>query len=90
MPGLERVQAARVPPPALPALEPLDAAASELAAELGAPALPPPASHVPNGGAPVAAAIAPERSGGPRRRRRRRRRGGRSLRPDGGAPQAEG
>jgi len=90
MPGLQPVQAARVPPPALPVLEPLDAAASELAAELGAPALPPPASQVPNGNMPVVVAIAPERSGGPRRRRRRRRRGGRGLRPDGGAPQPQG
>jgi hypothetical protein len=70
-------------------LEPLDPAAGELAAELGAPALPPLAGRESNG--EVAAVQpngpnGPERPAGRGRRRRRRRRGGRRLRPDGGAP----
>jgi ATP-dependent DNA helicase RecQ len=58
------------PPPAPrpPTLPPLDAAAEDLAAELGAPSLPPPE--------PTSAAVAPGegRAPHPRRRRRRRRR----------------
>ena len=54
----------------LPPLEPMDAAADELAAELGAPGLPPTSSS-PVGVSPGA----PSPDGGRRRRRRRRRRG---------------
>jgi ATP-dependent DNA helicase RecQ len=58
------------PPPqpvvAAPTLPPLDPAADDLAAELGAPALPP---------APEETRTAPAPGGGRRRRRRRRRRG---------------
>jgi hypothetical protein len=77
-------------PPPLPALEPLDAAAGELAAELGAPALPPLAAHDGNGEGSAPAAGAPERAPGRGRRRRRRRRGGRWARPDGGAAAPQG
>ncbi|HLK10299.1 MAG TPA: RecQ family ATP-dependent DNA helicase [Candidatus Binatia bacterium] len=63
------------PPPAPFALPPLDAAADDLAAELGAPGLPPAAT--PDPGAVV------ER---PRRRRRRRRRRGRGPRPEAAPP----
>jgi ATP-dependent DNA helicase RecQ len=72
-------------PPPQPVLEPLDPAAVELAAELGAPALPPLARSE----APVPPPSAPgaqERPGGRGRRRRRRRRGGRRGHPEGGAP----
>jgi ATP-dependent DNA helicase RecQ len=62
-------------PPPPPALPPLDAAADDLAAELGAPALPPE-----SGPTPTAAADGQPR----RRRRRRRRRRGRGARV--GAP----
>lgn len=66
------------------ALEPLDDAATELAAEYGAPALPPLATAVP-------VAVAPNGQGqeqqpGRGRRRRRRRRGGRRMRPEGAPP----
>jgi ATP-dependent DNA helicase RecQ len=62
------------PPPPPPTLPPLDAAADDLAAELGAPGLPPEPAPTPTPGA-----------GGPMpphgRRRRRRRRRGRGPRP---------
>jgi ATP-dependent DNA helicase RecQ len=64
-----------LPPP--PALPPLDAAAEDLAAELGAPALPPE-----SGPTPTAAADGQPR----RRRRRRRRRRGRGARVDAPTP----
>jgi ATP-dependent DNA helicase RecQ len=71
-----RQPAAMAPPPTpqpLPSvLPPLDAAADDLAAELGAPGLPPEPT-------PVPAAIA---GGPPPRRRRRRRRRGHGPRPD--------
>jgi superfamily II DNA/RNA helicase len=83
--------APRATPPAPPmvVLEPLDDAATELAAELGAPALPPPAVS-----AGASAPNAPDGPNGPngqdrgpgRRRRRRRRRGGRRMRPEGAPP----
>jgi ATP-dependent DNA helicase RecQ len=55
--------------PAAPVLPPLDPAADDLAAELGAPALPP------EPGAGAANGPSPGPQGPPRRRRRRRRRG---------------
>jgi ATP-dependent DNA helicase RecQ len=64
-------------PPPPPALPPLDAAADDLAAELGAPALPPE-----SGPTPTAAADGQPR----RRRRRRRRRRGRGARVDAPTP----
>ena len=73
------IMAAAPPPAPISVLPPLDAAAEDLAAELGAPALPP---------APDAAAAAragdPSRPQAPHRRRRRRRRRGRGPRPDFG------
>jgi ATP-dependent DNA helicase RecQ len=59
-------------PPPLP-LPPLDPAADDLAAELGAPALPPDPAAAPDPASPSASG--PRPSGPPRRRRRRRRRG---------------
>jgi ATP-dependent DNA helicase RecQ len=66
--------------PGLPSsvLPPLDAAADDLAAELGAPGLPPPA--------PEPGAVAAPSPGVERRRRRRRRRRGRGPRPEAGTP----
>ena len=81
-----RPEAALPRPPALPALEPLDDAATELAAELGAPALPPLAetsASVGDGSNGQSAAQPMAR--GPRRRRRRRR-GGRRVRAEGAPP----
>jgi ATP-dependent DNA helicase RecQ len=80
-----------VPPPIT--LEPMDSAADELAAELGAPGLPPMEPETP----PVAAAIAadgghpngPRPEGSGRRRRRRRRRRGHGPRPADVAPPAQ-
>jgi len=73
-------EAAAAPPPAAPAfaLPPLDPAADDLAAELGAPGLPPPpgAATAPVGDSP--------RPPGSHRRRRRRRRRGRGPRPEAG------
>ena len=76
------------PPPPLVVLEPLDDAATELAAELGAPALPPLASSVGDGVPTAAGPNGPNgQDRGPgRRRRRRRRRGGRRTRPEGAPP----
>jgi ATP-dependent DNA helicase RecQ len=84
------------PPPPGPvvlppiSLEPLDAAADELAAELGAPGLPPVDDAV---AIPVAAPNAvhagggqPGQPGGGRRRRRRRRRRGHGPRPNDAVP----
>jgi ATP-dependent DNA helicase RecQ len=65
----------QAPPPAPVALPPLDPAADDLAAELGAPALPP------EPGAP-AVATGPAPLHRPHRRRRRRRRRGHGPRPD--------
>jgi ATP-dependent DNA helicase RecQ len=70
---------APLPPPIV--LEPLDQAADELAAELGAPGLPPPA--LPQAQAAGAPATRP---GGGRRRRRRRRRHGHGPRPADAVP----
>jgi ATP-dependent DNA helicase RecQ len=66
--------------PGLPSsvLPPLDAAADDLAAELGAPGLPPPP--------PEPGAVAAPSPGVERRRRRRRRRRGRGPRPEPGTP----
>jgi ATP-dependent DNA helicase RecQ len=69
---------AEIAPPPSPALPPLDAAADDLAAELGAPGLPPPPSvpqAIPSGGEP-------RPPGSRHRRRRRRRRRGHGPRPD--------
>jgi ATP-dependent DNA helicase RecQ len=68
--------------PPLPKLEPMDSAAADLAAELGAPGLPPmavdaAAPNVPNPG---------QQPEGGRRRRRRRRRRGHGPRPSDSAP----
>jgi ATP-dependent DNA helicase RecQ len=76
-----QAQQSAAPPPFVPALPPLDAAADDLAAELGAPALPPPP--------PGAPAVAGPDGGPPhqhRRRRRRRRRRGHGPRPDTAPP----
>ena len=81
-------QHAAPPIPAAPILPPLDSAADDLAAELGAPGLPPPAPG-------SAAAAAPrqgqpgQQPGQPHRRRRRRRRRGHGPRPDSAPPPAE-
>jgi ATP-dependent DNA helicase RecQ len=75
-----RVQLMTAAPPA-PAFElpPLDPAADDLAAELGAPGLPPEPSTA---GVPVSVPGNPSRPLGANRRRRRRRRRGRGQRPD--------
>jgi ATP-dependent DNA helicase RecQ len=65
------------PPPTV--LPPLDPAADDLAAELGAPGLPPEPTAVPVAGAPQA-------PGAPHRRRRRRRRRGHGPRPQAVPP----
>jgi ATP-dependent DNA helicase RecQ len=75
-PGVAATAPLPSPQPSLPVL---DAAAEDLAAELGAPALPPaPASATPS-------ALPPSPAMQPRRRRRRRRRG-RGPRPDAAPP----
>jgi hypothetical protein len=72
------IAAAPAPPP-LPLLPPMNAEADDLAAELGAPGLPPTENGEP--------AAAPTADRGPqRRRRRRRRRRGHGPRPDAAAP----
>ncbi len=76
------------PEPVVPTfvLPPLDAAADDLAAELGAPGLPP--ADEPS--AAPAGAAGPAGSAGPRRSRRRRRRGrGQGPRPGGASAEAE-
>ena len=73
--------------PPLPRLEPMDSAAADLAAELGAPGLPPMVADatapVPTSASGPGAAPPPE---GGRRRRRRRRRRGHGPRPSDSAP----
>ena len=88
--GLEQPQQPKGPLiPPLPKLEPMDSAAADLAAELGAPGLPPMSSEVPatvavsGGGQPGAGGGRPD---GARRRRRRRRRRGHGPRPNDAAP----
>jgi len=71
--------------PAAPVLPPLDSAADDLAAELGAPGLPPPE---PGDGAATAPRPGQGQQPGQHRRRRRRRRRGHGPRPDA-APPAE-
>ncbi len=66
-----------VAPAPLPSLPPLDPAADDLAAELGAPGLPPDPSSPVSG---------PKPAGRGGRRRRRRRRGHRGSRPDAAPP----
>src|SRR5437016_7007001 len=80
-PGPMVAPEAAAAPPAAPAvaLPPLDTAADDLAAELGAPGLPPPP------GAATAPVGDPPRPSGHRRRRRRRRRG-RGPHPEGPRP----
>jgi len=71
--------------PPLPTLEPMDSAAADLAAELGAPGLPPMATDaapVP----PAAGLVTGTPADGGRRRRRRRRRRGHGPRPSDTAP----
>jgi len=79
-PGPMVAPEAAAAPPAAPAfaLPPLDPAADDLAAELGAPGLPPPP------GAATAPVGDPPRPPGSHRRRRRRRRRGRGPRPEAG------
>jgi superfamily II DNA/RNA helicase len=67
-------------------LEPMDSAAADLAAEMGAPGLPPMATPVPGQAAPQ---DAPHGDGSGRRRRRRRRRRGHGPRPTDVAPPAQ-
>jgi hypothetical protein len=90
--GPDDVQAPKPSEPLAPpplTLEPMDSAADELAAELGAPGLPPmdsapPAAVVADGNRPDG----PRPEGGRRRRRRRRRRG-HGPRPADVAPTAQ-
>jgi ATP-dependent DNA helicase RecQ len=89
--GHDGVPAAPPTPPAPRpiVLEPLDAAAADLAAELGAPGLPPVGSQAPASGAPAPTSGQPGVPGQPggRRRRRRRRHRGHGPRPaDAAAP----
>jgi ATP-dependent DNA helicase RecQ len=75
------------PPPPLIVLEPLDAAAADLAAELGAPGLPPETSSDVAAAAPMPGGVPGSGPGPGRRRRRRRRRRGHGPRPvDAAAP----
>jgi len=81
-PPAETLAAAAVPAPPPPAtLPPLDAASEDLAAELGAPGLPPAPEA-----APAAAGGALPSGRSPHRRRRRRRRRGRGPRPEAAPP----
>jgi superfamily II DNA/RNA helicase len=72
--------------PLLPPLEPMDSAAADLAAELGAPGLPP-MSDGDDGAPPMPQAGG--QSDAHRRRRRRRRRRGHGPRPNDAAPPAQ-
>jgi len=91
--GPDQVAAPKPNVPVLPpplTLEPMDSAADELAAELGAPGLPPMAETIPTTTAAVAAdgghPNGPRPEGSGRRRRRRRRRRGHGPRPADAAP----
>jgi ATP-dependent DNA helicase RecQ len=82
------------PRPVLPVLEPMDSAAADLAAELGAPGLPPMESPAvaaaPSGGQQKQHPGQPgQHPDGARRRRRRRRRRGHGPRPNDSAPQPQ-